>query len=296
MSKINIFALLLLINLSSLVSSDLLDLSIVTDLVKQINGLTGGLWKADVTKLSLLSKKDQLKLCGCRIPEKKISKEAEPPHFEAGATGNCTYKIDFDARTKWPSCAPIINHIQDQGQCGSCWAVATASAYTDRLCTGTDYKLKNGCKPYPYSSFGSAPRQQCKSACTSTSWKTPYTKDKNMATTVGRLIGDSATVMAIQKEIQTNGPVVAGFTVYSDLMSYKSGVYFKTPNAQKREGHAVVIIGWGTQTCDGKKMDFWLIKNSWGEAFGEKGYFKMRRGVNECGIEKDEISFGIPKI
>ncbi|KAF7627205.1 Pept_C1 domain-containing protein [Meloidogyne graminicola] len=164
------------------------------------------------------------------------------------------------------------------------------------VCTGSDYKTKNGCKPYPYPSSGSTPRKQCSSSCSNSNWKITYSKDKHFATTVKALQGSSATVQAIQKEIQTNGPVVAGFMVYQDFMTYKSGVYYKTANARQVGGHAVVIMGWGTQTCNGKKLDFWLIKNSWGTGFGEKGYFKMRRGVNECGIEKDEISFGIPKI
>lgn len=28
---------------------------------------------------------------------------------------------DFDAREHWPECAPVIGHIYDQGNCGSCW-------------------------------------------------------------------------------------------------------------------------------------------------------------------------------
>jgi hypothetical protein len=34
-----------------------------------------------------------------------------------------------------------------------------------------------------------------------------------------------------------------------------------------------------------KGMDYWLVANSWSPAWGEKGYFKIRRGTNECGIE-----------
>nr|CAD2175235.1 unnamed protein product [Meloidogyne enterolobii] len=92
-----------------------------------------------------------------------------------------------------------------------------------------------------------------------------------------------------------NGPVVACFDVYNDFMSYRSGVYF-TANARKVGGHAVRIIGWGTQTCSGKSMPFWLIANSWSTGWGEKGLVKIRSGVNEVGIEKSGIAFGIPKI
>ena len=44
--------------------------------------------------------------------------------------------------------------------------------------------------------------------------------------------------------------------------------------------HAVVAVGWGTENG----MDYWVIKNSWSEKWGENGYFRMQRGVNMCGI------------
>ena len=108
MNKFNTFSILFLLNFTSLAYSDLLDLSLVNNLVDEINGLTGGIWKAEVTKLSLLPANEQMKPCGAKIPEKGNDTEAEPPHFEGTSSGDCTTKIDFDARTKWPSCAPIL--------------------------------------------------------------------------------------------------------------------------------------------------------------------------------------------
>jgi cathepsin B len=31
-------------------------------------------------------------------------------------------------------------------------------------------------------------------------------------------------------------------------------------------------------------MSYWLVANSWNEDWGEKGFFKIKRGSNECGI------------
>lgn len=49
--------------------------------------------------------------------------------------------------------------------------------------------------------------------------------------------------------------------------------------------HGVAIVGYGA-TLDGTK--YWIVKNSWGGEWGEKGYIRMERGVEAkeglCGI------------
>ena len=77
-------------------------------------------------------------------------------------------------------------------------------------------------------------------------------------------------------------PVSAAFTVYADFPTYKSGVY-KHTTGQALGGHAVEIIGYGTENGE----DYWLVKNSWNEQWGDAGTFKILRGSNECGIEDD---------
>jgi cathepsin B len=49
-------------------------------------------------------------------------------------------------------------------------------------------------------------------------------------------------------------------------------------------GHAVAFIGYGTSETG---ADYWLVKNSWNEEWGDSGLFKILRGTNECGIEED---------
>lgn len=78
----------------------------------------------------------------------------------------------------------------------------------------------------------------------------------------------------------TNGPVEAAFTVYSDFMSYKSGVY-KHVSGSEEGGHAVKILGWGNENGE----DYWIIANSWSSAWGMNGFFYMLKGADECGIE-----------
>jgi len=45
--------------------------------------------------------------------------------------------------------------------------------------------------------------------------------------------------------------------------------------------HAVVAVGYG-KSVDG--APYWSVRNSWGAAWGEEGYFRIARGVNKCGL------------
>ncbi|WP_411023184.1 C1 family peptidase, partial [Salmonella sp. s51228] len=54
-------------------------------------------------------------------------------------------------------------------------------------------------------------------------------------------------------------------------------------------GHAVKILGWGVEGG----TPYWLVANSWNPDWGDTGFFKIRRGTDECGIE-DGIVASIP--
>ncbi len=90
----------------------------------------------------------------------------------------------------------------------------------------------------------------------------------------------------IKSDIVQHGSVQAAFTVYDDLPTYKSGVYRHTSGSSVG-GHSVTIIGWGTESG----TPYWLVRNSWNTDWGDKGYFKIKRGNNECGIE-NQVSAG----
>jgi len=79
-----------------------------------------------------------------------------------------------------------------------------------------------------------------------------------------------------------NGPIQVGFIVYRSFMSYQSGIYHKHEEDQQEGGHAVKIVGWGKQ----QKTKYWTVANSWNTDWGEDGFFRIRRGHDECGIEK----------
>jgi len=135
---------------------------------------------------------------------------------------------------------------------------------------------------YPACPSGEYPSPRCKHACSESGYSGSYSADKVKATDSYSVRG----VSQIQKELMKNGPLYVAFTVYSDFPTYKSGVYSHT-SGQALGGHAVELIGWGTESG----TPYWLVKNSWNEQWGANGLFKIKRGSNECGIE-DDVSGG----
>ncbi|XP_011079459.1 cathepsin B [Sesamum indicum] len=233
----------------------------------------------------------------------------------------------FDARTVWPQCS-TIGKILDQGHCGSCWAFGAVEALSDRFCIhfgmnislsvndllaccgfmcgdGCDggypisawrYFVHTGvvteeCDPY-FDNIGCFhpgcepvyPTPVCEKRCKKGNML--WEESKHFGVDAYRISSDPYSIMA---EIFMNGPVEVSFTVYEDFAHYKSGVY-KHITGDKMGGHAVKLIGWGTND-DGQ--DYWLLANQWNRSWGDDGYFMIRRGTNECGIEVGAVA-GLP--
>ena len=83
-----------------------------------------------------------------------------------------------------------------------------------------------------------------------------------------------------------------------DFYYYRSGIYSHSHKSESRDKistqtlnsrnldwaevqHSILIVGWGEE--NGEK--YWICMNSWGKVFGENGFFRILRGVNECNIE-----------
>lgn len=105
---------------------------------------------------------------------------------------------------------------------------------------------------------------------------------------------------AMMLELVKNGPMAVAFEVYPDFMHYKEGIYHHTfltdtVNPFELTNHAVLLVGYGRCHMTGQK--YWIVKNSWGTAWGEEGFFRIRRGSDECSIESIAVAASpIPKL
>jgi cathepsin B len=103
-------------------------------------------------------------------------------------------------------------------------------------------------------------------------------------------------VKNMKYELIHHGPFFCAMTVYSDLYQYAGDrPYTKGDEATFVGGHAIEIVGYcdkGADPRDGfNEMGYWICRNSWGPDWPLKkpvygnGYFMIRMGTNECGIE-----------
>ena len=70
------------------------------------------------------------------------------------------------------------------------------------------------------------------------------------------------------------------------LVSYVSGISSECPASAVNV--CLLLVGYGVDSASG--IPYWLVQNSWGETWGESGYFRIRRGNNSCGINSYVIT------
>jgi hypothetical protein len=98
---------------------------------------------------------------------------------------------------------------------------------------------------------------------------------------------DSAHVDVIRAEIMAHGPVATGMCVAKAALNYTGGVLPASACAGcDKIDHDVNLVGWGSgATASGAEVPYWLVRNNWGSAWGEGGFFRIERGKNACALE-----------
>lgn len=109
----------------------------------------------------------------------------------------------------------------------------------------------------------------------------------------------------MQKEIFARGPIVCSFVADDTFLlnfqkHLREGVYIDesyfpkdgspSPHTEDEVDHDIEVTGWGV-TKGG--LPYWVVRNSWGTYWGERGWFKVLRGANHGFIESD-CAWGVP--
>ena len=96
----------------------------------------------------------------------------------------------------------------------------------------------------------------------------------------------SGSVDDIKAEILVRGPVAAEVNGRPLHDEYHGGIY-TNETADRETTHIVSIIGWGVAENEGggERVKYWIVRNSWGQYWGEMGFFRIEMAKNLLGIE-----------
>ncbi|XP_073122228.1 cysteine protease RD19A-like [Henckelia pumila] len=220
---------------------------------------------------------------------------------------------DLPTNFDWRDHGAVVP-VKNQGSCGSCWSFSTTGALegANFLATGKLESLSeqqlvdcdHECDPEEKDScdsgcngglMNSAFEYTLKAGGLMREKDYPYTGTDRGAckfdkTKIAAKVANFSVVSLDEDQIAANlvkhGPLaVAINAVY--MQTYMKGV--SCPYiCSKQLDHGVLLVGYGASgyaPIRMKEKQYWIIKNSWGENWGENGYYKICRGRNICGVD-----------
>jgi len=175
-----------------------------------------------------------------------------------------------------PTFSPQMLFACGGGSCESGWQPNSAASYLKN--TGV---ADEACMPY--TSGSTKNDANCSDRCSDSAARTFKIADYSKPS--GGIFGGSSSVESVKAAL-LKGPLMTTLTVYADFVTYSSGVYLHKKGSALG-GHAVSLVGYD----DAKQA--WLVRNSWGEEFGENGYVWVAY-ADKSGIGSSTWGFQIP--
>ena len=196
----------------------------------------------------------------------------------------------------------VVNGIKDQSSCGSCWAFSSIQAVessnaiaTGKLqrfseqnlvdcvtsCSGCAGGLIDPAYDYVISEQNgqfvleddykyTASEGTCKFA--------QYKPAGHISRYINIVEGDEDDLAA---KVENYGPVAVAIDAGKwSFQLYSSGIYDEPACSPYNLDHAVGCVGYGVES----ETKYWIVRNSWGTSWGEKGYIRMLWKDNQCGI------------
>uniref|UniRef100_A0AC34RG31 Peptidase C1A papain C-terminal domain-containing protein n=1 Tax=Panagrolaimus sp. JU765 TaxID=591449 RepID=A0AC34RG31_9BILA len=239
-----------------------------------------------INSLTTLSRQEFEQMLMKNKPEKpgknasfKATGRHVPPHFDMRNQG-------------W------MTSIKMQGTCSSCWAFATTALletqylrYFNRYLDLSEQELVN-CAGGSCQTGGWIHRalSYVQRRGLSTEINCPYADHDQPCVPIYGEKAYLSEILYLDSEediaeaVYYQGPVAFGMHAPESLQFYKGGIYHPH-SCHSRYYHEMIIVGYAPE--------YWIVKNSWSEGWGDRGYLYLKRGRNVCGMANHLLQISV---